>query len=128
MQQINTADKKVCNSQKQKIIILNELTGVPGNHENAEGDDNTKDLGQAVEQKIVIETDQRNPCQREDKQDFLIVTKDQFIILIHHCVNNSKRCIECNFPLKKWNEIIIMIFILILEHFTIEKILTIEII
>jgi hypothetical protein len=52
---IDGAHKEIGDAQKQKIVIVEKTTGVPHNDEDAKGDDNTKQLSQAVKEKKTVE-------------------------------------------------------------------------
>lgn len=52
MDQIETADEQIGYADEQKIVVVEKLPRVPGNHENGTGHDNAENLDQAVEKKV----------------------------------------------------------------------------
>jgi hypothetical protein len=54
--QIEPRDEKVSHSQKQEIIVVQVLAGVPGNDEDAPGHHDAEYLREAVKEKIIVQT------------------------------------------------------------------------
>jgi hypothetical protein len=64
MSQINATHKEIGDAEEEEIVIVHDLPGVPGNHENTAGDGDGKYLGYAVEKQVTIEA-----CQVEPEED-----------------------------------------------------------
>jgi hypothetical protein len=56
--EIYKADKKVGYTQEYQIVIIDEITAVPGQDKDTKSDNNTEYLGKAVEKKIAVKTGQ----------------------------------------------------------------------
>lgn len=63
MRQVQAADKKIGDTQKQKVIVVQEPAGVPGDHKNAARDEDAENLGQAVKKEVIIAAGQIKPEQ-----------------------------------------------------------------
>jgi hypothetical protein len=57
--QIQAADEQIGYSDEEKILVVEKLPGVPGNHENGTGHDNAENLDQAVEKKVAVQAGAR---------------------------------------------------------------------
>jgi hypothetical protein len=56
MEKVKESDKKIGDPQDNKERVINDLAGIPGQDENASGDNNTDYLHQAMEKKKAIKT------------------------------------------------------------------------
>ena len=54
MQGIEEGDEQVGDADKQQVVVLVIFSLIPADDENAEGDDDTEQLCQAVKQEIVL--------------------------------------------------------------------------
>jgi len=54
VQKIDNADKQIRDPQKKQVVIVNILSGIPGNNKDAKGDYNTEDFHRTVEKEIIM--------------------------------------------------------------------------
>jgi hypothetical protein len=55
MNKIQPTDEKIGNPNKEEIVVMNKLARVPGDHEHAAGNNDGKEFGNTMEEKVVIE-------------------------------------------------------------------------
>jgi hypothetical protein len=56
--EIQTANKQIGNTDEEKIIVLKKSAGVPRDHENATGDNDREYFGKAMEKGITVKASQ----------------------------------------------------------------------
>jgi hypothetical protein len=56
--EIQTTNKQVGITDEEEIIVLKKSAGVPGNHENAAGDNNREYFGKAMKKGITVKASQ----------------------------------------------------------------------
>jgi hypothetical protein len=70
MNKIQSSNEKVGDSNEEEIVVTNKLSGIPGDHENAAGNDDRKQFSDIMKEKVVIEageieSDQGQQCKKE---------------------------------------------------------------
>ena len=70
MNKIQPPDEKIGNSNKEKIVVTNKLSRVPGDHEYATGNNDREEFGNAMEEKVIIEAAEveSDQCQHSQKK------------------------------------------------------------
>jgi len=58
MDQVESANEEIGDPQKEKIIVVEETAGVPGDHKDTACDDNREYFGEAVKKEVIVETGQ----------------------------------------------------------------------
>ena len=58
MECVHDAEEKRSDTNKQEVIVIHELAGVPGDHEDAEGDGDAEDFHDAMEEEITVQASQ----------------------------------------------------------------------
>ena len=56
MKKIQTADKKIGDANEKKIVVIEKWSSVPGNRENAKGDNNREYFSEAMKQEVIVKT------------------------------------------------------------------------
>jgi len=56
MDQIQASDEQIGDAEEKEIIIVHKSPGVPGNHKNAAGYENTEYFDKTVKKKVIIKT------------------------------------------------------------------------
>jgi hypothetical protein len=56
MDQIHTSDKQIGDAEKKEIIIVHKSPGVPSNHKNAPGYENTEYFDKTMKKKVIVKT------------------------------------------------------------------------
>ena len=54
MEQVHPGDKQISDAYEKNIGIIQEMAGVPGQHEDGTGDNDTKHLCKAVKEQVAI--------------------------------------------------------------------------
>jgi hypothetical protein len=54
MDEIQTTNKQIGNTDEEEIIVLKKSAGVPRDHENAAGDNDREYFGKAMEKEVIV--------------------------------------------------------------------------
>ncbi|MFH1491314.1 MAG: hypothetical protein ABII06_20600 [Pseudomonadota bacterium] len=65
MKEIGHRNKKISDSEEQKIIVVQKFTAVPAHDENPAGDDDAEYFRQAVEKEVIDPGDKIKPKEQE---------------------------------------------------------------
>jgi hypothetical protein len=68
MEEIQSTDEQVGDAHEKKVIILQHGSGVPGNHENPERNENAEPFYEAVKQKIMVMAYDKESAENKNTQ------------------------------------------------------------
>jgi hypothetical protein len=63
--EIQAAYKEICDTDKEEIIVIQKMTGIPGKHENAAGHNDAEYLSKAVKQEEAVKAGDVKPNQKK---------------------------------------------------------------
>lgn len=65
MKKIQTPYKKIGDTNEKKIVVIQKWPGVPGNRENAKGDDNRECFGEIVKKEVIVKAAHVQPSKNQ---------------------------------------------------------------